>query len=218
MLHFSEEILAQLKNLYEEFKSTSNEDGIPRTIAFCISGKEPDELCVSVATSKDVWMPGSILQKWVIESRAVRFGKRGGQACKIIINEVDEAVNCSNENEKVEVLRLVANGYVARDLQQLKAPAFNGKTFDKRDRCWRCRLTFGFTWMSNEADSATVTEQDVTDFEGRWQGCLSRPDLEIDCGKCAEYLLRVELPPEKIPLPEDEEDTSSNLSLGNQGA
>ena len=44
-------------------------------------------------------------------------------------------------------------------------------------------------------------------FWGRWQGCLTKSgNLEMDCGKCAEYLLWVELPPEKIPLPEDEED------------
>lgn len=208
-----------MKNLYEDFISASNEDGTPRTIALCISGKEPDELCVSVATSKDVWVPGSFLQKWVMESRAVRLGDSGKQACKVIINEVDEVVNSSTENQKLEVLRLVANGYIARDLRQLKAQAFNGRTFDERDRCWRCRLTFGFTWLSNEADPAAVTEHDVTDFEGRWEGCISRSgNLETDCGKCAEYLLWVELPPEKIPLPEDEEDTFSNLLLGNQFA
>lgn len=120
-------------------------------------------------------------------------------------------LNFSNENEKVAVLRLVANRYVARDLRQLDAQAFNGKFFDERDRCWRCRLTFGFTWLSNEADPTTTRENDVKDFEGRW-GCISTSgNLEVDCGKCAEYLLWVELLPEKIPLPQDE-DLSSNLS------
>lgn len=110
--------------------------------------------------------------------------------------------------KKLEVLRLVSNGYVARDLRQLKAQACNGRTFDERDRCWRCRLNFGFTWLSNEADPTAVKENDVKDYEGRWEGYLSRSgNLETDCGKCAEYLLWVELPPEKIPLPEDEEDT-----------
>lgn len=124
------------KKLYEGFTSTSNEDGTPRAIALCISGKEPDELSVSVATSKDVWVWGSFLQKWVIVSRAARFGSSGEQACKVIINEVDEVVNCSIENKKVEVLRLVSNGYGARDLRQLKAQAVNGRTSDERDRCW----------------------------------------------------------------------------------
>lgn len=54
-------------------------------------------------------------------SRAVRFGSSGEKACKVIINEVDEVVNCSIENKKLEVLRLVSNGYVARDLRQLRA-------------------------------------------------------------------------------------------------
>lgn len=49
--------------MYENFKSTSNEDGTARTIALGISGKEPDELCVSVATSKDVWVLGELFAK-----------------------------------------------------------------------------------------------------------------------------------------------------------
>lgn len=84
-------------------------------------------------------MPGSFLQKWTMETRAFRFGEKDIQACKILINEVDQVVNFSNENVKVEVLRLVGNRYVARELRQLEAKAFNGKTFDERDRCWRCR-------------------------------------------------------------------------------
>ncbi len=71
--------------------------------------------------------------------------------------------------------------------------------FDERDRCWRCRLTFDFTWLSSEADPTTATEKEVTDFEGRWQGCLPKSgNLEVKCGKFAEYLfiMGVELPPE----------------------
>lgn len=163
-------------------------------------------------------MPGSFLQKWVMKARAVRFGEKGRQACELVVHEVDQVVKFSNENEKVEVLRLVSNRYVARNLRQFDAQAFNGKNFDERDRYWRCRLIFGFTWLSNEADPTTATEKDVTDFEGRWQGCLSKSgNLEVECGKCTEYLLWVELPPEKIPLPQDE-DLPSNLSLENQSA
>lgn len=32
--------------------------------------------------------------------------------------------------------------------------------------------------MSNEADPATVTEQDIKDFEGRWEGCHSNPAIQ----------------------------------------
>lgn len=91
--------------------------GYQGLLSFCISGKSPNKLSVSVATSKDIWMPGSFLQQWVMETRAFRFGKRGRQACKIIINEIDQIVKFSNKNTKVEVLRLAANGYVARDLR-----------------------------------------------------------------------------------------------------
>ena len=189
--------------MYGGFQPTASEDGTSRTIAFCISGKKANELSVSVATSKDAWMPGSFLQKWTMEARAFRFGEKDIQACKILINEVDQVVNFSNENVKVEVLRLVGNRYVARELRQLEAKAFNGKTFDERDRCWRCRLTFDFTWMSTEADPATATEKEVIDYEGRWGARPSESGnlpVEMECGKCAEYLLWAELPPETTEI------------------
>lgn len=105
------------------------------------------------------------------------------------MNELDQVVKFSNENEKVGVLE---NRYVARYLRQIEAPGFDGRIFDKRDRCWRCRLKFGFTWMSTEADPATATEIDVTDFERRWQARPSESGnlpLGVECGKCTEYLL-----------------------------
>lgn len=81
----------------------------------------------------------------------------------------------------------------------LRLKHFMENAFDNRDRCWRYYLTFGFTWMSREVDLATVTEKDVTDFEGRWQSRSSKSgSLEVECGKCADCLLWVELSPEKI--------------------
>lgn len=135
---FPGKIIAQLKSLYKNLGPAAAQGGAPRTIAFCIASKEPDELSVSVATSKDIWIPASFLQQWVLATRAERFGEKGVQACKRLIIEVDEMVNLSNENRNVEVLRLAANGHVARDLRPLKAQAFDGNTFEDRDRCWRC--------------------------------------------------------------------------------
>lgn len=135
-------------------------------------------------------MPGSYLQQWMQETRAFRFGEMGRQACKILIDEVDQVVNFSNENVKVEVLRQESNRYVARELRQLEAQAFNGKPFAERDRCWRCRLTFGFTWMSAEADPAKTANENVLDYEGRWDERLSESGnllVEVECGECAEY-------------------------------
>ena len=163
--------------LYREFRPTASEDGTPRTIAFCISRIKADALSVSVATSKDIWMPGSFLHQWMLKTRAFRFGEMGRQACRILINEIDQVVNFSNEKVRVEVLRQVSNGYVARELRQLEAQAFNGKTFAERDRCWRCRLTFGFTWMSAEADPAKTAKEQVVDYEGRWD---ARPSDESE--------------------------------------
>lgn len=139
--------------------------------------KNPDKLSVCVATSKDAWVPGSFLQQWVMKTRAFRFGNSGRQACEIIINEVDQVVSSSNLNIKVEVLRLALNGYVARDLRGLEAQAFDGKSFETRDRCWRCRLTFGFTWMSVEADPATETEKNI--LRKRLRGAMASTPLGI---------------------------------------
>lgn len=125
-----------------------------------------------MATSKDSWVPGSFLQQWVRKTRAFRFGNNGRQACKILINQVDQVMGSSNQGTKKEVLRLAMNGYVARELRELReleAQAFDGKNFEPRDRCWRCRLTFRFTRMSIEADRATETQNNVRDFKGRWQ-------------------------------------------------
>ncbi len=127
LLHVPDEIISKLKRLYQNFEPTANQDGTPRTTTFCVRGKGPDELRVSVTTSKNDWMSGSFLQKWVTKTRAARFGKKGRKPCKIIVNEVDQVVNFSS-NGKVEVIKLMTNEYVARNLRQLEAQAFNRKT------------------------------------------------------------------------------------------
>lgn len=127
MLHFLDEIISKLKRQYQNFEPTANQDGTPRTTAFCVRGKGPDELRVSVATSKDDWIPGRFLQKWVTKTRAAGFGKKGRQPCKIIVNEVDQVANNFSNHGKVEVIKLMTNEYVARNLRQLEAQAFNGK-------------------------------------------------------------------------------------------
>lgn len=78
-----------------------------RTIAFCIAGEEADELRISVATSRDVWVPDSFLQQSVLSTKAARFGEKGVQACKCVIIEVD---NMLKGNRSIEVLRLTASG------------------------------------------------------------------------------------------------------------
>lgn len=70
----------------------------------------------------------AFLHQWMLKKRAFRFGEMDRQACRTLIDEVDQVVNLSsNENVRVEELRQVLNGYVARELRQLEALAFNGK-------------------------------------------------------------------------------------------
>lgn len=75
--------MSNLQTLYGNLGPTSNQDGVPRTIAFCIAKRNSVEVSVSVATSKDSWVPGRFLQQWIMKTRASRFGKNGRQACRI---------------------------------------------------------------------------------------------------------------------------------------
>lgn len=54
--------------------------------------------------------------------------KRGSRIVNVLlILEVDKMVNLSNEDRNVEVPRLAADGYVARNLPSLEVRAFDGK-------------------------------------------------------------------------------------------
>lgn len=72
--------------------------------------------------------------------------------------------------------------------------------------------------------AAKTAKENVVDYEGRWDARPSESGnlpVEVECGKCAEYLLWVELPPETIPLPQETPDTyaashASAHSLKNQ--
>lgn len=80
--------------------------------------------------------------------------------------------------------------------------------------------------MSTEADPAKAAEEELIDYEGRWHARPSEPGnlpVEVECRKCAEYLMWAELPPETIPLPEERFNTydashASTLFLKNQDA
>ena len=59
--------------------------------------------------------------------------------------------------------------------------------------------------MSEETDPNKELKGRVKDFEGRWQTphLSESGDLDLECGKCAEYLLWLEVSPElvQVPLP-----------------
>ena len=61
--------------------------------------------------------------------------------------------------------------------------------------------------MSEEADPNKEQEGGARDFEGRWQAAHSSEsgDLDFECGNCAEHLLWLELSPQLISLPKDDE-------------
>lgn len=175
--------------------------GRPLTVAFSIKadGTGP----ISVATSKDMWPPKSFLQTWVVEARKAWFGDQGSQASKTLIVEVNEKVRtlamAKEISKKQAVLDLASADYACEALNDLYAQAFDAGNFNIRDRCWRCRITFGFKWLWWETNPTNATTKEVRDFEGLWgenaaqtQSCEHGGSLEggnANWGMCAEYLL-----------------------------
>lgn len=175
--------------------------GRPLTVAFGIKAEGTGP--VSVATSKDMWPPKSFLKAWVVEARKARFGDQGSRASKTLIEEVNKKVRAlamaDEISEKQAVLDLASAEYACNDLNDLDAQAFDAGNFNVRDRCWRCRITFGFKWLWCESNPTNATSKDVRDFEGLWgensvqtQSCEHGESLEggnANWGMCAEYLL-----------------------------
>lgn len=116
----------------------------------------------------------------------------GQQAIKNLINQVDnrvreEASKANLPSQKLGVKNLAMIGDSVLELKSFAAQAFDGKSFLPRERCWRCRLTFGFTWLWPEGHPKGLSVAKIKDFELRWDNTSdTRKDGE---GKFAEYIL-----------------------------
>lgn len=164
--------------------------GAPRTVAFCVTDAGMGR--IHVATSKDVWPPKSFLLSWVVKARKSRFASEGVQASETFIRAVDKKVHelavSSKITDKQAVLKIAFAKGVVVNLEDLHAQAFDSRNFGVRDRCWRCRITFGFRWLWSENDPNQVKPDEVRDFEGVWGG-LTKVEDKGEFGVCAEYLL-----------------------------
>ena len=165
-------------------------DGTPRTIAFRYNADATPQL--AVATSLEKWWPGSFLMRWATISRQSRLGAEGQQAIKKLINAVDnrvreEVAEATLSSQKLGVKNLAMIGNSVLDLKSFAAQAFDGKTFLPRERCWRCRLTFGFTWLWPEGHAKDLSVAKIKDFEFRWDN--TKDNVKDGEGKCAEYIL-----------------------------
>lgn len=184
--------MENLKKLYNPILLSEGveHDGIPRTIVFCYNANAIPKL--AVATSPEKWWPGSFLMHWAAISRQSRLGAEGQQAIKNLINQVDnrvreEVAKANLPNQKLGVKNLAMIGDSVLDLKNFAAQAFDGKSFLPRERCWRCRLTFGFTWLWPEGHPKGLSVGKIKDFEFRWDN--NSETIKDGEGKCAEYIL-----------------------------
>lgn len=184
--------MEKLKKLYNPILQPEQieHDGIPRIIVFCYNANATPEL--AVATSPEKWWPGSFLMHWAAISRQSRLGAGGQQIIKNLINQVDNRVNeevvkANLRSQKLGVRNLAMTGDSLLELNGFVAQAFDGKSFLPRERCWRCRLTFGFNWLWPEGDPKGLSVAKIKDFEFRWDNASdTRKGGE---GKCGEYIL-----------------------------
>lgn len=185
-------LMENLKKLYNPILPSEEieHDGIPRTIVFCYNANATPKL--AVATSPEKWWPGSFLMHWAAISRQSRLVVEGQQAIKNLINQVDNRVreavakaNLPNQKLGVENLAIIGDSFL--ELKSFAAQAFDGKSFLPRERCWRCRLTFGFTWLWPEGHPKGLSVAKIKDFEFRWDN--TSDTIKDGQGKCAEYIL-----------------------------
>ncbi|KAI9795106.1 MAG: hypothetical protein M1816_000128 [Peltula sp. TS41687] len=197
-----EELISQtiqhVKGVYGNGE-TSPYSGLPAMIALCASVNHR----ILVASSKCVWPAGSFLQLWALQSRRSLFRGRLEEV-REIIQAVDERVErAQNEgdgalSQKEVLLELASESTPLTKMAGHRAQAFEGTNLLPRDRCWRCRVTFGYDWLSQEKNPTQTDVGEVRDFE---QSPAKRDPYP---GKCAEYLLW-------ICCTDEEADMNNNL-------
>lgn len=111
--------------------------------------------------------------------RQLRPAKRGLETKGLkpqrltLIEEVNEkvcafAMMADAISPKQAVLDLASTEDASKDLNDLCAQAFDAAYFIVPDRCWSCRITFGFKWQWFENNPTNAISKDRRDFEGLW--------------------------------------------------
>lgn len=127
--------------------------------------------------------------RWATISSESRLGVEGQQAINKLTNAVDERVRdevakANLTSQRLGVKNLAVAGDSILKLKGFAAQAFDGKTFLPKDRCWRCRLTFGFTWLWPEKDAKDLNAAEIRDlrmpmgqhqrYQNRWSRKMRR--------------------------------------------
>lgn len=97
-----------------------------------------------------------------LQTVPVGWGGGGQQAINKLINAVDDRVReevakANLLSQKLGVKNLAMTGESILELKSFAAQAFDGKSFLPRKGCWRCSLTFGFTWLWPEDNTKDLS-------------------------------------------------------------
>lgn len=163
-------------------------DGVPATIAVYVGSA--DEPHVAVGGSRPIWMPHSWLDQWASASRRCECTHEGLGRIELLVASYDALLADHQGRQHANdvpvyasvALTLGAGGSGACLVQQPdeSAQAYDGRTMTPKDRCFRCRRTFGYSVVWPEAEH--VGKRAPPDFESSRGG--TNPQR---IGRCAEY-------------------------------
>ncbi|KAI9651879.1 MAG: hypothetical protein M1829_002123 [Trizodia sp. TS-e1964] len=163
----------------------TRDNGIPSIVAICLGNEQSPHL--HFGASKDKWPRGSYMQQLSLNQR--RHEMAGGMDfVREIVDQFNLRVNRDAENPKQHLLEA---GFLAPvvPMPGHLAQAFAGDKFGHRDRCVRCRGTFGFDWAIGEMGMAQYQPGDIVDFEGYLHAGAAADNTS---GKCAEYVVAMQ--------------------------
>ncbi|KAI9684175.1 MAG: hypothetical protein M1829_003445 [Trizodia sp. TS-e1964] len=157
--------------------------GIPSTLSICLGDAE--NLHCHLGASKEHWPKGSHLQQISITARKHEISAGTDFLTNLVLRFNQKFAGAGDRRQ-----RFLDAAFAEAILPMPKhtAQAFVGSNFDYRDRCLRCRGTFGFNWVHEEKARLSYKDSDVKDFEGFLLLGSEGPDAGT-VGKCAEHAL-----------------------------
>ncbi|KAI9821535.1 MAG: hypothetical protein M1826_000612 [Phylliscum demangeonii] len=140
-------------------------------------------------TSKDVWENQCFLQEWAFRARSLQMREKK-DVIDALVKKFDDQLQEQVAVRGLPIEKAYQDFSLDREpllrLDDHVAQAFSGRTLEPRDRCVRCRKTFGYSWTWPERKESELGPKDWADFE---KGSGSSEGL---AGKCAEYLVWVQ--------------------------
>ncbi|KAI9777666.1 MAG: hypothetical protein M1816_004609 [Peltula sp. TS41687] len=158
--------------------------GIARMFSICLGESGHAE----AASTKAEWPQQSFLQAWTMKQRQSQVDQEGSTKIKTLVDTMTQKIRSTMDKERNtegEALLALAMKEPLQPMEGHWAQAFDGHTLKKRDRCWRCRSTLGYQWITKEEDPQEANPMKVKDFE---KAKVGEGEVEV-IGRCAEYVL-----------------------------